>query len=413
MLASLLRPQRPPFGGVLLGNWSCRLASSKAKTQKRPAKPKQRYDPSPLDLAVEACALGPVPTAVVTRSVAAAAVSSPIPPPAVPLSPPQIATPLREEHTLHHLVMTPRRIPTAEELAAGSYFLQSSIPRMVYSHYNPEKLAPDLGGLPEIAFMGPSNAGKSSLLNVLVTRLNVKIAKTSKKPGSTKTINFYKFGNRFTAVDMMGYGIGSQRDWGGSIEGYLRKRKELKHVYWLIPSHEPIPHDFDLAIRDLLKQLRIPHTIVLTQIDRIPTTQFFLQQLDAAHRHLTDPALNATCEGIICTSSEKWFMPQWNAARLGGGSVAQVGAKSPTQMPGGAGPLQLGGLGWATSLKAQVKIKNDVLVLNKPGLAELQHHIMVKVGANKDKWMIKSKKVSTRTALRHISELATTGKISG
>jgi len=82
------------------------------------------------------------------------------------------------------------------------------------------------GDLPEIAFVGRSNVGKSSLINVLVNRKN--LVRTSSTPGRTQCINFFEVNKLFTLVDLPGYGyarIGQEQkaEWGESLEGYMRE----------------------------------------------------------------------------------------------------------------------------------------------------------------------------------------------
>lgn len=101
--------------------------------------------------------------------------------------------------------------------------------------------------LPEFAFAGRSNVGKSSLVNKLLGRKS--LARVSATPGKTATINFYNIDNTIYLVDLPGYGYAKRsRDeieaWGGMIEEYLRSRKQLKRVILLVDSrHEPTTDD--------------------------------------------------------------------------------------------------------------------------------------------------------------------------
>jgi GTP-binding protein len=92
-------------------------------------------------------------------------------------------------------------------------------------------------GLPEIAFAGKSNVGKSSMINALVNRR--KLARTSSQPGKTQTLNFYNINDEFNFVDLPGYGYAKvskeeQAKWAGMIDSYLYGRKELKEVILLV-----------------------------------------------------------------------------------------------------------------------------------------------------------------------------------
>src|ERR1035437_4044080 len=89
------------------------------------------------------------------------------------------------------------------------------------------------GNLPEIAFAGRSNVGKSSLINVLVNRKN--LVRTSSTPGRTQLINFFNVNGRFTLVDLPGYGFAKvplavKKEWGPMMETYFASRSNLKGV---------------------------------------------------------------------------------------------------------------------------------------------------------------------------------------
>jgi GTP-binding protein len=133
---------------------------------------------------------------------------------------------------------------------------------------------------PEYAFIGRSNVGKSSLINMLCN--NDKLAKTSNSPGKTQLINHFEIvsirkageyiENRWYLVDLPGYGFAkisqsSRRRWEQMIENYLRKRENLTNVFVLIDSrHTPQKLDLDFIQKLLLWQ--IPYTIVFTKSDK-------------------------------------------------------------------------------------------------------------------------------------------------
>ena len=104
---------------------------------------------------------------------------------------------------------------------------------------------------PEYAFIGRSNVGKSSLINMLMNQQ--KLAKTSASPGKTQMINHFTINNEFYIVDLPGYGFAkvsqtSRRRWEQMIENYLRKRENLLHVFVLIDSrHSPQKLDIDFV----------------------------------------------------------------------------------------------------------------------------------------------------------------------
>ena len=101
--------------------------------------------------------------------------------------------------------------------------------------------------LPEVAFAGKSNVGKSSLINALMNRKS--LARTSSQPGKTQTINFYNVNNQLYFVDLPGYGyakvsISEKEKWGKMIERYLHHSKQLKIIFLLIDiRHEPGAND--------------------------------------------------------------------------------------------------------------------------------------------------------------------------
>ncbi|CAO5678228.1 MAG: putative GTP-binding protein EngB [Holosporales bacterium] len=128
--------------------------------------------------------------------------------------------------------------------------------------------------LPEIAFAGRSNVGKSSLINALLNRRGV--ARTSNTPGRTQELNFFNIHNVFYLVDMPGYGfakapIKTVKKWRSLIKSYLLNRSNLKRVYVLIDSRHGIkPNDFEFI--DMLDECAISYQIVLTKTDKIGKT---------------------------------------------------------------------------------------------------------------------------------------------
>lgn len=125
--------------------------------------------------------------------------------------------------------------------------------------------------LPEIALVGRSNVGKSSLINKIVNRKN--LAKSSSTPGKTRTINFYLLNNSFNLVDLPGYGYAKvskaeQQKWGKIIENYLKNRKQLRGAIHLVDiRHEPGDHD--VAMKEWLSHYQIPMLLVATKADKI------------------------------------------------------------------------------------------------------------------------------------------------
>ena len=123
---------------------------------------------------------------------------------------------------------------------------------------------------PEYAFIGRSNVGKSSLINMLVN--NDKLAKTSGTPGKTQLINHFSVNEEWYLVDLPGYGFAkvsqSQRKkWEKMIEDYLRKRSNLVMVFVLIDSRHS-PQKIDLEFVNTLGKWQIPFCLVFTKADK-------------------------------------------------------------------------------------------------------------------------------------------------
>ena len=128
--------------------------------------------------------------------------------------------------------------------------------------------------LPEIAFAGRSNVGKSSLLNRLVRRKA--FARVSRTPGRTREINFFQVNSRFVLVDLPGYGyarISKERraEWRPLIEGYLSRSTNLRGVVQLIDVRRD-PTDDDLQMLDFLSELGTPTIIAVTKMDKLSAT---------------------------------------------------------------------------------------------------------------------------------------------
>src|SRR5262245_55130066 len=128
---------------------------------------------------------------------------------------------------------------------------------------------------PEIAFLGRSNVGKSSLINSL---LGVKgLARTSSTPGRTQSINFFLINEEFYFVDLPGYGFAKtskekRRTWGKLIERYLAERKQLVISILIVDArHEPSP--LDLQMKSWLQHYGLPFLVVSTKIDKLTSNE--------------------------------------------------------------------------------------------------------------------------------------------
>lgn len=129
--------------------------------------------------------------------------------------------------------------------------------------------------LPEIAFAGKSNVGKSSLINALILRKS--FARTSSQPGKTQTINFYKVNDAFYYVDLPGYGyakasVSEREQWGKMIEKYLNTSKQLKAVFLLVDiRHEPSANDRNMY--EWIKYNGYEPIVVATKADKLNRSQ--------------------------------------------------------------------------------------------------------------------------------------------
>jgi GTP-binding protein len=125
--------------------------------------------------------------------------------------------------------------------------------------------------LPEVAFAGRSNVGKSSLLNTLVRRKS--FARVSRTPGRTREINFFRINNGFVFVDLPGYGYAriskeKKSEWKPMIESYLRRTTQLRGIVLLLDIRRD-PSDDDRAMLDFLAEVEVPTIVVLTKKDKL------------------------------------------------------------------------------------------------------------------------------------------------
>ncbi len=126
-------------------------------------------------------------------------------------------------------------------------------------------------GRPEIAMVGKSNVGKSSMINRLTN--NGKLARTSAEPGKTRLINLFNLNDEIVLVDLPGYGFakvsrGEKQRWAGMIEGYLAQSANLKRVLMLVDMrHQPTNDDVDMV--NYLRHYGIPFTVAATKADKL------------------------------------------------------------------------------------------------------------------------------------------------
>lgn len=158
--------------------------------------------------------------------------------------------------------------PTKDEIEEGKKlfrqrqghdikFLKSAL----YTHQLPQY------EIPEVAFVGRSNVGKSTLIRAIlgdVADIDVRI---SSKPGHTKTLNFYKVGQALSLVDMPGYGFHMPEHFRDSAEEFLKSRRKLVRTFVLIDGAQGITSN-DVIGLEMMEEFGIPYVIVMTRIDK-------------------------------------------------------------------------------------------------------------------------------------------------
>ena len=129
------------------------------------------------------------------------------------------------------------------------------------------------GSLPQVAFSGRSNVGKSSLINTLLRRTRSKIAHVSSTPGKTRALNFYRVNDEFLLVDLPGYGYAEvpeavRESWTKLIEWYLGESGLVRGVVHLVDArHRPTQHDHRMV--EYLAEIGVPTLVVLTKTDKL------------------------------------------------------------------------------------------------------------------------------------------------
>jgi GTP-binding protein len=129
------------------------------------------------------------------------------------------------------------------------------------------------GDLPQVAFSGRSNVGKSSLINVLIRRTRKKLARVSATPGKTQSLNFYLVNDVFFLVDLPGFGFARvasrvRKSWKALVEDYLVAEPKLRGVVHLVDARHD-PTNTDLEMVEFLATKGIPTLVVLTKMDKL------------------------------------------------------------------------------------------------------------------------------------------------
>ena len=186
---------------------------------------------------------------------------------------------------------------TARKLFAGPVSFLKSAPEL--------RFLPD-PTVPEIAFAGRSNVGKSSLLNRLTNR--AALARTSNTPGRTQELNIFEVGDpvRLRLVDMPGYGFAKApkdlaRKWRYLVNDYLRGRQVLKRTLLLVDSRHGIK-EIDRELMKMLDDAAVSYRLVLTKADKIKASDLAAVEQATAEEARRHPAAHPE---IIATSSEK------------------------------------------------------------------------------------------------------------
>ncbi|EYE91026.1 translation initiation/elongation factor MRX8 [Aspergillus ruber CBS 135680] len=164
------------------------------------------------------------------------------------------------------------RIPNDHQLAyANSLFTPSRHSPIKLWSANRFRTMPMSSLEPEVAFLGRSNVGKSSLLNAIMGK---EICWTSSKPGRTREMNAFGIGgtkggeNKIVLLDMPGYGKGSRTGWGVEIMKYLQGRRQLRRAFVLIDSDHGLKQT-DHDILALFRRYAIPHQVVISKVDKL------------------------------------------------------------------------------------------------------------------------------------------------
>lgn len=190
---------------------------------------------------------------------------------------------------------------SAEDLAAADKLFAGSC-EFILGVAKLEQLP--LSELPEVAFAGRSNVGKSSLINAVTGRKG--LAKTSNTPGRTQQLNYFKLADKLHIVDLPGYGYAQApestvRQWQKVIFAYLQGRVNLKRVFLLIDSRHGIKKA-DTEVMEMLDKAAVTYQLVLTKTDKISSAALTKLKTEIEAETAKHPAAYVR---VLATSSEK------------------------------------------------------------------------------------------------------------
>ena len=157
----------------------------------------------------------------------------------------------------------------------------------------------------EIAFAGRSNAGKSSAINTLCQQ--TALARTSRTPGRTQLLNFFRVDDQRRLVDLPGYGYAAvaqdiKADWQGALADYLEKRECLRGVILMMDSRHPLK-DYDIQMLEWANHIEIPVHVLLTKVDKLNRKEqaISLERVDAALKEFS-----LEFSGQLFSSLKRW-----------------------------------------------------------------------------------------------------------
>ncbi len=189
--------------------------------------------------------------------------------------------------------------------------MRVTLAEFVTSAARPSQVPPP--SLPEVAFAGRSNVGKSSLINTLVMRK--RLVKTSSTPGKTRMLNFFAVNGRYGFVDLPGYGYarapkGKRVEWGSLVEDYLKKRPTLRAVVLIMDlRHEPFPTDCQMI--EWLAHQKLPAILVATKADKLGRSRRMEQRKRMAEALEIEPV-----RIVIFSAKSRLGRPElWRAIR--------------------------------------------------------------------------------------------------